>query len=295
MARDTQRLRRTSLERPVVGYFFILPMLLMFVVFRFGPFLASLGLSLFDYRFLGGTSFVGLENYRRLFNDAIFWTSLRVTVTYSLIAVPLGLAVAMSLALLVKEPIRGIGLFRSTYFLPVVTSMVMAGVIWKWVYSIDDGLLNGLLSLVGLPPQPWLQSEKLVLPSLAVMAVWKDVGYPMLILLAGIQAIPESYHEAAVIDGANAWQRFWRVTLPLLRPVLFFVLVIQTIGSFQVFDAVYVMTGGGPVRASYTLVYNVYDNAFKYFNFGYAAAITVVLFLLVFAVSLIQRRLVRDQ
>lgn len=274
-----------------IGYAFILPVLVIFVVFRFGPTIASFVLSFWDYRLVGPSFFLGFENYERLVADSTFWTSLRVTLVYAVIKVPLLLVVSMAMAVLVNQPIRGIAVFRSIYFLPTVTSMVMVAIIWKWIYSID-GLANSALASLGLPSLPWLNSEALVLPALAIMATWKDFGFAMMVLLSGLLAIPKDYYEAAQLDGATAWQRFVDITLPLLRPVLFFVLIIESINSFQIFDAIYVMTEGGPVRASYSLVLMLYDQGFGRFDFGYASAIGVVLFVLIFIASLIQRRVV---
>jgi multiple sugar transport system permease protein len=189
---------------------------------------------------------------------------------------------------LVNRALRGMSFFRALYFLPYITSMVMVGVIWKWIYRIDTGLLNSFLGLLHGPRIPWLEGDHLVLVSLAIMSAWKSMGYSMMIPLAGLRAIPSVYLEAAALDGATARQRFVKITLPLLKPVLFFV-VIETIGSFQVFDAIYLMTGGGPVRASYSLVYMLYDQGFRYANFGYASAIDIVLFAIVLSLALLQR------
>jgi multiple sugar transport system permease protein len=167
----------------------------------------------------------------------------------------------------------------------------MVAVIWSWVYRTNGGLLNGLLGSVNLGPVKWLTSDEMVIPSLAIMATWKGVGYAMMILLAGLKAIPVEVGEASSVDGATASQTFWRITLPLLKPVLFFVVVIETISAFQVFDSIFVMTGGGPVRSSYSLVYLLYDESFQFQNFGYGAAIGVVLFLITFSVTMLQRML----
>jgi multiple sugar transport system permease protein len=276
-------------DRLRTGYAFILPVLVLFVVFRIWPTINGLLLSFQDYRLMGGSTWIGLEHYRYLLQDDLFWHSLRVTLTYAAIAVPLTTSLALGLALLINQAMRGIGFYRAIYFLPYVTSLVMVAVVWKWVYRNDGGLLNNVLTSLGLPAVDWLTDSSMVLPSLAIMAAWKGVGYAMMILLAGLKAIPASLHEASAVDGATGAQTFWRVTLPLLKPVLFFVIVIETIGSFQVFDAIYVMTGGGPVRASYSLVYQLYDEGFKFQNFGYASAIGMILFLIVFSVTMIQR------
>ena len=284
---------RTSLWRRLephrVGYAFILPVFLLFVFFRIWPSLHGFLLSFQDYRLAGGTTWMGLENFRDLFDDKVFWGALKVTLTYAAIAVPLTTVVSLGFALLINRAIRGISIYRAIYFLPYVTSLVMISVIWSWVYRVDGGLLNGLLGGIGIEPIRWLQNKQLVIPSLAIMATWKGVGYSMMILLAGLKAIPESLSEASQVDGATASQTFWRITLPLLKPVLFFVIVIESIGSFQVFDAMYVMTNGGPVRASYSLVYMLYDESFKFMNFGYGAAIGMVLFAITFTVMMLQR------
>jgi multiple sugar transport system permease protein len=284
--------RRGTLRRPWIGLLFVAPMLVLFLVFRFLPAIGALLLSLTDYRLSGKWDFVALDNYTRLLSDSIFHEALLVTVTYTVIFVPLTVLLSLGTAVLLHQVVWKRGFFRGVFFLPYVTSIVLAAVIWKWIYDAQDGLLNAVLGLVNIGPIDFLSQSGTVLPSIAVTSAWKGFGYSMLILLAGLQAVPKSYLEAAMIDGAGTWQRFRYVTLPQLRPVLFFVLVIETIGAFQVFDAMYVMTGGGPVRSSYSLVYFLYDSGFKYFDFGYASAIGLVLFLIVLIVSLVQRRLV---
>ncbi|NEA31645.1 sugar ABC transporter permease [Streptomyces sp. SID13031] len=268
------------------------PMLVLFVVFRFVPVVGAFLLSLTDYRLNGQWSFIAVDNYSRLLGDKLFHESLLVTLTYALIFVPLTVLLSLGAALLLHQVVWSRGFFRGVFFLPYVTSIVLAAVLWKWIYNAEDGLLNGALGLLSIGPYDFLGKAGTVLPSIAVTSAWKGFGYSMLILLAGLQAVPKSYLEAAMIDGAGRWQRFRYITLPQLRPILFFVLVIETIGAFQVFDAMYVMTAGGPVRASYSLVYFLYDSGFKFFDFGYASAIGLVLFLIVLVVSLIQRRLV---
>ncbi len=287
---ETQSFLR-GFRNSLPGFLFILPALALFIMFRIWPTIQGLLLSFQDYRINRPTTWVGIENYRFLLQDDIFWLSFRVTVTYALIAVPLSTVSALGLALLINRAMRGISLFRAIYFLPYITSLVMVAVVWSWVYRTNGGLLNSLLDPFGIGPIKWLTSQEMVLPSLAIMATWKGVGYAMMILLAGLKAIPSELGEASSVDGATGGQTFWRITLPLLKPVLFFVVVIETIGSFQVFDAIFVMTQGGPVRASYSLVYMLYDESFKFSNFSYGAAIGMVLFLMTFAVTMFQRLL----
>ncbi|MFI5734221.1 carbohydrate ABC transporter permease [Kribbella sp. NPDC051587] len=279
-------------RRAWVGLVFVAPMLALFLAFRFLPAVGAVWLSLTDYRLSGRWKFIAFDNYTRLLQDDLFHQSLVVTLTYTVIFVPLTVLLSLGTALLLQQVVWQRGFFRGVFFLPYVTSIVLAAVIWKWIYDVQDGLLNAVLGLVSIGPIDFLGSDNTVLASIAVTSAWKGFGYSMLILLAGLQAVPKSYLEAAMIDGASAWQRFRYITVPQIRPVLFFVLVIETISAFQVFDAMYVMTGGGPVRASYSLVYFLYDSGFKFFDFGYASAIGIVLFFIVLIISLVQRRLV---
>lgn len=285
----TAAVRRRRRRDALIGVAFAAPMLALFAVFRLAPMFESALLSLTDYHPLAGWNFLGLANYERLFADTGFWRALRVTVVYAAVFVPLTTVVSLVTALLLHRLVWARGFFRGVFFLPYVTSIVFAAVIWRWLYAVDYGLINGLLTKVGLGEVPFLNDATLVLPSIAVMATWKGFGYTMMILLAGLQTIPQEYLEAARIDGASGFTLFRRITLPLLRPVLFFVIVIETITALQVFDAMYVMTGGGPVNASYSVVYMLYDQGFEFADFGYASAIGMVLFAIILAVSLIQR------
>lgn len=274
----------------LAGYLFILPYVIFFLAFRIIPAAMGLLLSLADYSLAGKVTVVGLANFERLFGDSLFWNALKVTAYYTVLTIPLSVAVSLAMATLCDRTLRGMSIYRAIFFLPVVTSTVMSSIIWVWILR-NDGPLNWLLGLVGLPSVNWLASETMVIPALAVVSAWKGFGYNMLILLAGMMAIPSEYYEAAQVDGAGWRRRYLHITLPLLRPALFFVLVLEIITSFQVFDTIYVMTGGGPVRASYSLTYMIYDQGFGYFDFGYASAAGVVLLVITLAASLLQRRL----
>lgn len=277
-------------REPAVGLLFLLPMLVLFVIFRFVPTLGAGAMSFTDYRLSGEYSLVGIENYQRLFTDEIFLSSVRTTLIYAVIYVPLVFVIAMGTALLLNHVIWAKGFFRGALFLPYVTSFVLAGIIWSFVYA-TDGLISGLLTRAGGSPIPFLTGDQLlILGSLSVVSAWRGFGYSMLILLAGLKNVPEELTEAATLDGANGRQRFFRITFPLLRPVIFFVVVIETIAAFQVFDVIYVMTGGGPARASYSIIYLLYEQGFKFFDFGYAATIGIAIFAIVLVISLIQRR-----
>ncbi|HEX8865532.1 MAG TPA: sugar ABC transporter permease [Lentzea sp.] len=261
-------------REPLTVLAFLLPVLVLFGAFRFLPMLGAAGLSVTDYQPGGDFEFVGAQNYTGLFEDRYFLASLRTTLTYVAIYVPLILVVALGTALLLHSVPWGRGFFRAALFAPYVTSMVLSGVIWKWLFE----------------PSGVLQDPSTVLPALAVVGVWKGFGYAMLILLAGIRNVPADCLEAATVDGASVGQRFRHLLLPSLRPAMFFVVVVETIGAFQVFDLVYVMTTGGPARASYTLAYAVYQYGFTYFEVGKAAAAGLVLWAIVLLVSLTQRR-----
>lgn len=274
------------------GYLFVLPVLVLYVVFQFGPAVAAFLLSFTDYEIGSNPQLIGLTNYLHLLTDPTFWTSVRVTVTYTAISVPLITLLALGLGLLLSSGLRFLAAYRAIFFLPYVTSTVMAALIWLYILDpTNQGLINAVLGAFHVQPIAWLQTPRLVLPALALMSAWKGFGYSMMIFVAGLMSIPHVYQEAADVDGASWTQRFLHVILPLLRPIFFFVLVIETISSFQVFDAVYVMTSGGPARASFTLVYMLYTQGFEYFNYGYACAVGVMLFLIIFVLSIAQRRL----
>jgi ABC-type sugar transport system permease subunit len=260
-------------------------------VFSLGPVVAGLGLSFTTWNLLRPPVFARAANYVALLTeDPLFLLSLRNTLYYSVLSIPLSIAVSLALALLLNQEIRGVKAYRTVYFIPAVVSMVAVSLVWKWMYSKDFGILNGILDVVGLPPVGWLGSADTAMPSIVIMVVWKNMGYDMVIFLAGLQAIPQHLYDAAKVDGAGRWRRFWHITLPLLSPTMFFIVVLNIIASFQVFGPVYLMTEGGP--GNRTLVYNyyLYQNAFLYLKMGYASAMAYILFAIIFIVTLIQTR-----
>lgn len=296
---DPPRRRRRSgpltRKEARAGLLFVLPCFALFVAFRFGPGIAGVLMSFTDYSLTGGGHFTGLDNFSRLWADPVFWQALKVTVFYVVIAVPGTLVLSTGLALLTRRAFRGSKVFRSVFFLPVVTSLVLAATVFVWIFS-TGGPWSTVVSWFGMSQDSWLTDDVLVLPALAVVGIWSRFGYGMLILLARMQDIPRELEEAAVTDGAGPWQRFRHIVLPQLKPAVFFLAVIETTASFQVFDAVYTMTGGGPANASYTLVFQLYDAGFKYFELGYAAAIGVALFALTLVVAVVQRLVIgKDQ
>ncbi|WP_019586187.1 carbohydrate ABC transporter permease [Deinococcus apachensis] len=282
------RLPRREARERLTAFGFLLPDVLGLLVFVVGPILAALLISFTNWNALGAPSWVGLANYQRLFADPQFWSSLRVTAVYTVVYVPLVYAVSLGLAVLANQRVPLIGLFRTIFFVPVVLSLVVTGLMWRFIFDEQVGLLNYALSLVGMEPRAWLGDVNLALPAIIVVSVWINMGYYMTIFLAGLQDIPREYYEAARIDGASGWQTFWRITLPLLRPTSLFVVVVCLIGAFQVFDQVWVMTKGGPADATQVTVIYIYKQAFQYLNLGYASAIAFALFLIILAFSLAQ-------
>jgi len=276
-----------------VAFLFVLPAFLLFIAFRFGPTIAGVALSFFEYDISGEMAFEGLANFQRMVADPLFWRALGTTVLYTILAVPISLVLSTAMALGVRRAFRGARFFRSIFFLPVITSLVLAGSIFVWIFS-GNGPWTKLMAPLGLGGS-WLGSTVLVIPAIVIVGVWSRFGYGMMIMIAAMQDIPRELEEAALMDGAGSWQRFRSIILPYLKPTVFFLAVIETTAAFQVFDVIYVMTQGGPAHASYSLVYMLYDQGFKYFDYGYAAAIGVALFVMTLAVALIQRLVIGRQ
>ncbi len=275
-----------------IGWLFVGPVVFGVVAFQFLPVAISLYASLTNWSGLTAPQFSGFSNYVELFTkDPLFWLTLKNTFVFTVGSVVFSVGFGLILALLCNQEVRGIGLFRAAFFAPVVTNAVAVGFVWFWLYQPDDGLINGYLSQLHIHGPAWLSSSHWAMIAVIIVAVWQGVGYPMLILLAGLQGIPAALHEAARVDGASAWSRFWRITLPLLTPTLFFLLIMQFITSFQVFGIIFVMTHGGPANATNVYIYQIYESAFSYGRLGYAAAMGWILFLIVGAVTFFQWRL----
>lgn len=278
----------------LAGILFVLPAALLFLTWRVFPVLGGFLFSLGDFKISGAFEFLGFDNYERLINSGAFWQSFWVTVLYTVLVVPLLMTIAISLALLVRRVGPFIRFFRAAYFVPSITSLVLAGAVFMWVFNAG-GLVPTLHELVGGDGRSWLAKPGFALVAIILVAVWGRFGFDMLIVLARLQDLPREIDEAAMVDGANGWQRFWYITFPQLKPVLFFLLVIETTFSFQVFDVVYVMTGGGPSGSTRVLGVLLYDEAFRLFHFGYAAAIGVAMCILLVTIALIQRKILEEK
>jgi multiple sugar transport system permease protein len=277
--------RRERTREVLAGYFFVAPAMMGCLAFTLGPILASLYLSFTAYD-LNAIEFVGLANYEfMLTSDPLFLQSLRVTVVYVVLSVPLTLIVGLLLALMLNQRVRMMFLFRTVFYLPALLGGVAASLLWIWLFSRDFGLLNYLLSLLGIAGPHWLGDPAWVMPAFVLMSLWASGG-AMLIYLAGLQAVPSDLYDAAKVDGADAFGRLIHVTIPMMTPVIFFNLVIGLIGTFQVFTAAFVMTRGGPANATLFYVLYLYQNGWQYFRMGYAAALAWVLFLIVLGLTL---------
>lgn len=285
-----KKISRRAILETIEGYLFAAPWLVGFFVFTFGPFFSSIWYSFNQWDMVTPAKFIGLRNYTQIFNNDIFWQSVSVTFRYMLLSLPAGLVLALFLAILVNKQNPIMMFFRGVFFLPSVTSGVAIAILWRWLFNPEFGLINYLLSLVGIKGPGWLVSQGWALPAIAIMSLW-GVGSTMLIYLAGLQSVPQQLYEAAEIDGAGHWQRFISVTLPMMSPTIFFTLVMGMIGVLQAFTQAYVMTGGGPNFATYFYVLNLYQEAFIKFRMGYASAMAWLLFVVVLLITLLQFKL----
>jgi multiple sugar transport system permease protein len=285
-----------EMRREWTAYLFNAPGMILFAVFVVYSVITSFNLSFHEWNILEPEKpFVGLQNYREVMGDERFWASVGRSIYFTVGSVIPTMAIALAIALLLNTKIRALGLFRTAYYLPVITPLVVAAIIWKWVYDADFGLANFYLMKLGIIDEPllWLADKTLAMPAVILVNVWKGVGFNMVVYLAGLQAIPAEFYEAAEVDGAGGWQRFRRITFPLVAPTTFFLLVINTVGAMKSFENIFVMTSGGPPGpggATTTVVYYIYTQAFEFFRMGYASALAYVLFFLLFLVSFTQFR-----
>lgn len=287
-ANGKRQLKRNNSKRKT-AYLFLLPNFIGFLMFTLIPVLAALFLCFVRWDSANPMCFVGIKNFMRLFHDQTFKISLWNTIYYTVVSVPLTMGISLILAILLDKIVRGVKLLRTIYFFPYITSMVAVAIVWNMLYNPSLGPINGFLRELGIANPPgWTASSDWAMMAIILMSVWKQLGYYMVIYLAGLQGIPKHLYEAATIDGANAWQRFRYITIPMLTPTTFFVSIMLIIGSFKVFTQVMVMTGGGPGRASNVLVVHIYNQAFLYNRFGYASAIAMVLFLIVITITILQ-------
>jgi len=267
-------------RRTVTGYLFIGPFVLGVLLWVVYPAGMAAWLSVQKWNLITPPKFVGLDNFQTMFNDPLFWQSLKVTVIYTIFSVPLGLIISFSMALLINTKVRGLAIFRTVYYLPSIMPAVAGAVLWAWIYNTDFGLLNSILYSIGIPKIAWLQEPKYALPAMILMSLW-GVGAAMIIFLAGLQGIDDVYYEAAKIDGAGRWAQLINITIPMMSSVIFFNLILGVINSFQIFTAGYLITNGGPQNATLFFVLYLYRVGFQYLKMGYAASLSWVLFFVI--------------
>lgn len=285
--------RSTSESR--TAFALMLPVLVFFAVFQYYPILKSVVISFMEYGLLRReTPFVGLQNYANQFRDPLFASALVNTLVFVAVVVVIGVFMALVLAVLVERTGRWAKFYRTLYFIPVVTSLLATSMIWRWLYA-SNGLINFVLTYVGIPAQSWLLSENLALPSLMALTIWKNAGFDMVLFSAGLQAIPEEFYEASRVDGASSVQNFRYITLPQLRPIMLLVSITAIIRSFQVFTIILAMTQGGPLNSTRTIVYHIYEQGIQYDEMGYASAAAVILLVIVGAFTYVQLRVGREK
>lgn len=277
---------RQALRQHLDGWLFASPWIIGFLLWTVGPMLASLVIAFTDWDLITSPTYIGLKNFATMATDNLVWKSLQVTTVYALVSVPLHIIFGMMLALLLNAGIRGQRFYRTAFYLPSVLSGVAVALLWRWLFSTEFGLFNLLLSYVGITGPSWLGDPQWAMPSLILMSLW-GVGAGTIIYLASLQGIPTDLYEAAEVDGATAWTKFWRITLPLMTPVLFFQLITGFIVALQVFTQAFIMTSGGPNNATLFYLLYLYRNAFEYFRMGYASALAWVLFIYILVLTLV--------
>jgi len=291
-----------QIKEQKISFLFIAPVVLLFVVFVLGPLTASFYWSFTEYNGIHAPKWVGLANYKAIFfDDPRFWKSVLNTVLYTAGVIPAGVIISLLLAMAVNRKIRFRQFFRAVYFIPAVTSVIALSVIWKWLFAGDKyGLINYWLINMGFKPVDWLMSPVWTLPAIIIMSIWAGIGYNMILFLAGLQTIPATVYEAADIDGASQWDKFWKITLPLLKPTMVFVVVMGFITSFQVFEQIYIMTEsefgiGGVLDSALTVVAYLYDMGFRKFQMGYASALGYIIFAVIFLVTIINIKFIKTK
>jgi ABC-type sugar transport system permease subunit len=282
-------------RRQQIGYFFIAPYLVHFALFIGFPILFSLVLVFHRWDIISPMVWTGLDNFRKLIQDNLFWRSMLNTGTFLLIHIPTQIAVALFIAVQLNERLRLRGLFRAVFFLPVVLSGVVISILWDQVYARETGLLNTLLFSIGFAKVGWLTTPFLAMPAIAIMATWKNVGLYIVLFLIGLQSVPPQMYEAADIEGATGWEKFWHITLPMINPTVVMVVILSTIGGFSLFIEPYVMTGGGPLNRTLSALLYIYKQGFFFYHMGYAATLGLAFALIVLSVIMVQRKFVERE
>lgn len=279
-----------SLKSNLISYTFIAPALFGFLAFLLYPIIAAISMSFMDWNLMRPPTWAGLSNYTHLFRDTVFLTSLKNTIKWVVFYVPISVISSFMFALILEQSLKGSTFFRTVFYLPVVSPLLVIAMMFVWLYNTEFGLINYVLSMVGIKNIGWLTNPKMAIYSIALMAVWKNAGWNMLIFLAALKGIPRSMYEAADIDGASPLRKLWSIKLPLITHALYFIIVMSIIWAFQVFGEIYIMTKGGPGYATYTMTFYLWSNAFEYSSFSYACTIGVFMFAVIFIITMIQNK-----
>lgn len=291
----TQRRQARFQKRKWLPYLLVSPYIIFVAVFVLFPVVFSFILTFHKWNIIAPMKFIGIDNYSRLFNDRLFWTSIVNTLKFLLLHIPLQLAVALFLAVLLNQRIRAAAFFRASFFMPVIVSGVVVTILWQQLLGFDSGIINRLLTGIGIDKIGWLVNPDIAIYSIAVMATWKNVGLYVILFLVGLQTVPTQYYEAAKLEGANKWQQFYHISLPMINPTVFMVVVLSTIGGFSLFIEPYIMTGGGPLNKTLSGVLYIYKQAFQYYNMGYSATLGFFYALMIMTVVIIQKRVIEKE
>lgn len=286
----SQRIKR-EFNRNLLVYVVLFPVIIHFIIFQVYPFILSFYLTFMDWKIIGDNTYAGLKYWKQFLNDGIAWKAIWNTIKFSIYYIIPTMALGLTLAVIINSGIKFSGFFKALFFLPVVTSFVIISGIWGWLFTgTEDGFINYLIGFVGIDPQLFLSSSNQALIVLAGLSIFKVAGTTMIYYYAGLQSVDKQLYEAARMDGANSWNMFWEITFPMLKPIHFYVAITTTIGSFQIFDSAYLLTNGGPNFSTTTIVYYLYNQGFTNLNFSYAAVLSYILFFIILAISLVQRK-----
>lgn len=292
---EQQRKKLPFLSKNILPYLLVSPYLLFVIVFVLFPVFFCFFLTFNKWNIIAPMHFIGIENYTRLFHDALFWTAIGNTLKFLLVHIPLQLIVSLALAELLNQKIRALSFFRASFFMPVIVSGVVITILWQQLLGYDAGLINRFLTHFGLQKVGWLVNPDVAIYSIAIMATWKNVGLYVILFLVGLQTVPPQYYEAAKLEGANRWQRFYHITLPMINPTIFMVVILSTIGGFSLFIEPYIMTGGGPMNRTLSAVLYIYKQAFQYYNMGYSATLGFFYAIIIMTVVILQKKLIEKE
>jgi multiple sugar transport system permease protein len=284
-----------SKRKNILPYLLVSPYLLFVSVFVLFPVLFCFFLTFHKWNIISPMHFIGVDNYSRLFNDRLFWKAIGNTLKFLLLHIPLQLIVSLFLAQLLNQKIRAISFFRASFFMPVIVSGVVVTILWQQLFGYDSGMINRILAGIGFQKRGWLVNPDIAIYSIAVMATWKNVGLYVILFLVGLQTVPPQYYEAAKLEGAGRWQQFYHITLPMINPTIFLVVVLSTIGGFSLFIEPYIMTGGGPLNQTLSAVLYIYKQAFQYYNMGYSATLGFFYAILIMTVVVLQKKFIEKE